>query len=162
MKANELSKMLRQTATLLDMYEDKDIQHVLSDLTRLKSQNLEKRSETPRRKTRTEQLDKVKLSELSNWLRHAPLEEVQNSMEVDSFFKSGENIRALANLIGLSVSTRQSRDALIQTLLSHLDRTRMHRTISERDRSIEEPSRSLNTSAEEIEQPSEGTTSKSD
>lgn len=161
MKANELSKMLRQTATLLDMYEDKDIQHVLSDLTKLKSQNLEKRSETPKRKTQTEQLDKVKLNELSNWLRHAPLEEVQNSMEADSFFKSGENVRALAKLIGLSVSTRQSRDALIQTLLSHLDRTRMHRTISERDRSIEEPSRSLNTSAEEIEQPSEGTTSKS-
>lgn len=161
MKANELSKMLRQTATLLDMYEDKDILHVLSDLTKLKSQNLEKRSETPKRKTQTEQLDKVKLNELSNWLRHASLEEVQNSMEVDSFFKSGENVRALANLIGLSVSTRQSRDALIQTLLSHLDRTRMHRTISERDRSIEEPSRSLNTSAEEIEQPSEDTTSKS-
>lgn len=161
MKTNELSKMLRQTATLLDMYEDKDIQHVLSDLTKLKSQNLEKRSETPRRKTQTEQLDKVKLNELSNWLRHASLEEVQNSMEVDSFFKSGENVRALANLIGLSVSSRQSRDALIQTLLSHLDRTRMHRIISERDRSIEEPSRSLNTSAEEIEQPSEGTTSKS-
>lgn len=161
MKANELSKMLRQTATLLDMYEEKDILHVLSDLTKLKSQNLEKRSETPKRKTQTEQLDKVKLNELSNWLRHASLEEVQNSMEVDSFFKSGENVRALANLIGLSVSTRQSRDALIQTLLSHLDRSRMHRTISERDRSIEEPSRSLNTSAEEIEQPSEDTTSKS-
>lgn len=155
MKANELSKILRQTATLLDMYDDKDIQNVLSDLTKLKSQKLENRFETPRRKAQTEQLDKAKLSELSNWLRHATLEEVQNSMEVDSFFKSGQNVRALANLIGLSVSTRQSRDALIQTLLSHLDRTRMHRTISERDRSVEEPSRSSDTSAEEFEQPSE-------
>jgi len=161
MKANELSKMLRQTATLLDMYDDKDIHHILSDLTKLKSQNLEKRTETPRRKAQVEQLDKAKLNELSNWLRHASLEEVQNSMEVDSFFKSGENVRALAKLIGLSVSTRQSRDALIQTLLSHLDRTRMHRTISERDRSIEEPSRSVNTSAEETEQSSEVATSKS-
>ncbi|POD72342.1 hypothetical protein BKM17_21585 [Pseudomonas syringae group genomosp. 3] len=162
MKANELSKILRQTATLLDMYDDKDIQYVLSDLTKLKSKNLEKRSETPRRKTQTEQFDKAKLSDLSNWLRNATLEEVQNSIEVDSFFKSGQNVRALANLIGLSVSTRQSRDALIQTLLSHLDRTRMHRTISERDRSVDEPSRSSDTSAEEIEQPSEGTIRKSE
>lgn len=155
MTANELSKILSQAASLLEMYEGKDVQHVLSDLIKLKSRSTEKRTEVPKPKITSAQLDKTKLKGIATWLEHATLKEVQHTIESDEVFRSNENVRLLAKYIGLSVGPRQNRDALIQTLLSHLDRTRMHRIISERNRNTTETSESISTPTEESEQVTE-------
>lgn len=133
MKANELSKLLRQAAELLDLYEGKDLRQVLGDLTRLKSLASQQGERTKPRGRATPEQEKVRLSEFASWCASADLRQIEAAIQSDDLFSVGENIRALASTLGLNLGKRQSRDDSIQTLMSYLDRTRMHQVITRRN-----------------------------
>ncbi|MCL9849315.1 hypothetical protein RSP673_019300 (plasmid) [Ralstonia solanacearum P673] len=133
MKANELSGLLRQVAALLDQYEGKDLQLVLDDLIKIKSATSQQaRREKSQRKER-EDGEQAKLEEFALWTKNAELRDVEKILHSETIFSSGENIRIFASLIGLNLGRRQSKDASIQTILSYLDRNRLHRIISGRN-----------------------------
>lgn len=133
MKANELSKLLRQAAELLDLYEGKDLGHVLDDLVKLKSRTSQQGERAkPRGRANAEQ-EKTRLNEFASWCASADLPQIEAAIQTDDLFAVGENIRVLASMLGLNLGKRQSRDDSIQTLVSYLDRTRVHRVISRRN-----------------------------
>lgn len=133
MKANELSKLLRQAAELLDFYEGKDLRHVLDDLTKLKSRASQQGERAKPRGRASPEQEKARLNEFASWCASADLREIEAAIQADDLFAVGENIRTLANILGLNLGKRQSRDGSIQTLMSYLDRARVHQTISRRN-----------------------------
>ncbi|ASL44691.1 hypothetical protein bAD24_I14495 [Burkholderia sp. AD24] len=133
MKANELSKLLRQGAALLDMYEGKDLRFVLDDLISLKANASQQRRPEKTRVRESPEEARVRLEELALWADRAALADIEKLIHSDDLFSSGDNVRIFARLLGLTLNKRQSKDASIQTLLSHLDRTRLHRVISGRN-----------------------------
>lgn len=135
MKTNELSKLLRQAAELLDLYEGKDLRHVLDDLTKLKSQASQQGERAKPRGRASPEHEKARLDEFASWCASADLPEIEAAIQSDALFSVGENIRTLASTLGLNLGKRQSRGDSIQTLMSYLDRTRMHRAISRRNSS---------------------------
>ncbi|MBW5285895.1 hypothetical protein [Burkholderia gladioli] len=132
MKANELSKLLRQAADLLDLYDGKDVRHMLDDLIKIKSQSSQQRERAKPRARPSPEQERVRLKEFASWCGTADLREIEAAIQSDELFAVNENIRALANILGIDLGKRQSRDGSIQTLMSYLDRSRMHQVISRR------------------------------
>ncbi len=133
MKASDLSKLLRQAASLLDLYEGKELEFVLDDLAKLKSEAPKQSRRERTRKNETPDEERVRLEELALWARKADLPEVEKVLTSDVLFSSSDNMRAFAHQLGLDLGKRQSIDASIQTILSYLDRARLHRVISRRN-----------------------------
>ncbi|MBB5498678.1 hypothetical protein [Paraburkholderia sp. MM5384-R2] len=133
MKANELSRLLRQAAELLDLYEGKDLLHVLDDLTKLKSRASQQGERAKPRGRANPVQEKGRLNDFASWCASADLREIEAAIQSDDLFAVGENIRSLASILGLNLGKRQSRDDSIQTLISYLDRTRVHQVISRRN-----------------------------
>jgi hypothetical protein len=132
-KASDLSKLLRQAASLLDLYEGKELEFVLDDLAKLKSEAPKQSRRERTRKNETPDEERVRLEELALWARKADLPEVEKVLTSDVLFSSSDNMRAFAHQLGLDLGKRQSIDASIQTILSYLDRARLHRVISRRN-----------------------------
>ncbi|VBU65996.1 hypothetical protein [Burkholderia pseudomallei] len=133
MKANDLSKLLRQAAELLDLYEGKDLRHVLDDLIKLKSRSAQQGERAKPRGRASPEQEKTKLNEFASWCASADLREIEAAIQSNDLFSIAENIRALASMLGLNLGKRQSREDSIQTLMSYLDRTRVHQVISRRN-----------------------------
>lgn len=133
MKANELSKLLRQAAELLDLYEGKDLRHVLDDLTKLKSGTSQQGERAKSRGRASPEQERARLNEFASWCASADLREIENAIQSDDLFSVNENIRTLASMLGLNLGKRQNRSDSIQTLVSYLDRARVHQVISRRN-----------------------------
>jgi hypothetical protein len=131
-KANELSSLLRQAVSILEMYEGKDLRYVLDDLRKLKQgEGIEKEHKITR--ADTNEHDHVKIEQLALRADRADLRDVEKTLNSDELFNELANIRLFARLIGVDLGKRQSKSAAIQTIVSYLDRTRMHRVISSRN-----------------------------
>lgn len=133
MKADDLSKLLRQAAVLLDFYKGKELNYVLDDLIKQKSRTAEQKNRGKAHDHENLQQEKARLEEFAAWTDKATLQEIETAIQSEGLFAISENIRTLANMVGLKLGKRQGRDASIQTLLSYLDRTRVHRVISGRN-----------------------------
>jgi len=156
-KASDLSKLLRQAASLLDLYDGKELQFVLDDLTKLKSEASRQGKRERTRKGATPDEERARLEELALWSKQADLPDVEKVLGSDALFSSGDNVRAFAHQLGLDLGKRQSIDASIQTILSYLDRTRLHRVISRRNSpAMDSEESASSSSAQGPETPSEG------
>jgi len=162
MKSNEIADILRTVADLVEVYGHKELQHALDHLLDQK-----RKGPPPRARKLEASLDRNTLSSLRafvKWADGATMPEIEQKLSTDKQLSSPEALRTLSTMVGLPPSPRQGRDALFNTLLAFLDRTRMHRMISSRNRRVHsDPEDSSLFSSSETTAPSEtGTDSRKD
>jgi hypothetical protein len=141
MKANEMSELLRKMAQLLDLYDDKNLSYVLDDLHKIKSNfGQAMKRQKGKRLTESGAGNDARIRDLAEWAVTANLPDVERKLTKDELFFDSENVRIFAKLVGVQTNARQNRDVCIQTVISHLDRARLHRVISARHQTNQDES----------------------
>ncbi|MBO9722708.1 hypothetical protein [Xanthomonas phaseoli] len=130
MRKNELATLLRTVADLIESHGLRNVQQKLNDMSGGTSNYENSQRETGELGVEGDDY----LKSFVQWVDQASLKEITERFEKDENLVKGDAVRSVSRMLGLSPGRRQSREALIQSLISHLDRKRMHRVISGRNR----------------------------
>jgi len=137
MKSKELANILNQLSGILKLYPDKDMEFILKDLKKLKESAIQKnevqKTSKVAEKNLTAEDQELEIDKFFNNLDSLNMPEIQEKLKSEDMFPNMALIRYFAKKLGIELTSRQSRANSIHTILSHIDRMRIDRTISKRD-----------------------------
>jgi hypothetical protein len=119
MKTHELAKIMELTSNLLLSLPDSDLPQAIDTLQKLvnNSKNL---------KAQKEKSHSIILpNDIRKSLIQMSAQEIENYLNTDSLFVSTASIQKLAEILGIQISKRQSRSALINMIVRHQEATQM-------------------------------------
>ena len=135
MKTNELANILSKIVELLSLFPDKDIIKSLDEIIFIVKKNNDKKTIKKDNKEKSVELDKInekKIYDLTQKINSITISEIERELNDTDLFKAMKDIRKFAESIGLTIGTRQNRSSTIHTIIKHIERSRINKTISER------------------------------
>ena len=135
MKTNELTNLLNKIVELLSLFPDKDIASSLDEIIFIVKKSKDKKTIKKDNKGKSVELDKInekKINDLSQKINSMIISEIEKELNDTDLFKAMKDIRKFAESIGLTIGTRQNRSSTIHTIIKHIERSRINKTISER------------------------------
>lgn len=135
MKTNEFVGILNKFVELLSLFPDKDIASSLDEMILLVKESKDEKGIKKNHKEKFTELDKQnekKIYDLSQRLNSMSISEIEKKLNDTELFKTMKDIRSFAEFIGLTIGARQSRSSTIHTIIKHIERGRINKTISER------------------------------
>ncbi|MEX5602854.1 hypothetical protein [Pseudomonas syringae] len=125
MKTHELAKNLELIATLLKSAPNGDLTQTLRFFQKLVDDNTTKKASANTGRLAFTHVPNSVIESLQNM----PLHEVETFLKTNALFVSTASIARLANQLGIEVSKRQSRDALINSITRNLEAGKMNSII---------------------------------
>ena len=137
MKSEELSRIFKGISEILDLYPGEDINFILNDLRKIKK---EKTGNNHRIKDikkdninnkSNEEINK-NIDEIFINISRFSIEEIEKKLLDENIFPTINHLKYFASKLGLDIKSKSSRNNLIQSLKSYIDRTRIDETIRKR------------------------------
>ena len=135
MKTNEVTNLLNKIVELLSLFPDKDIASSLDEIIFIVNKSKDKKTIKKNNKRKSVELDKInekKINDLLQNINSMNISDIEKELSDNDLFKAMKDIRKFAESIGLTIGTRQKRSSTIHTIIKHIERSRINKTISER------------------------------
>lgn len=137
MKTEELANILNTLISVLELYPGKDIEFFLKDIKKLKENDIHKSgtqvSDKVTDKNSTYEDINKRIDNFFDTIDSLNISEIDEKLKSEDLFPSMTYLRYFAKKLGIDLASRQSKANSIHTVISHIDRMRIDRTISKRD-----------------------------